>query len=302
MNMCFAGTFTIGKLGLAYTGPVFLNGIRMLIGGSILLGYYIITTREIPSIQRKDWGLMLKIIIFYDIFALLLEYWAMQYMSSLKTNMLWSSLPFVSAILGYYLFKEQLTKSKVIGLLVGTLGMVPIMLLPDERATAFSNSFLSLPEIAMMVVVFSSAYGAFLAKELFDRGYQFVLINGTMMLAGGCILLPLRLALLPIQPVVYSSFWPVIGYAIALVLMSEIVAYGIYEHLLPTHSVTFLTFSGLLCPIFGAFFSKFIFDETLYYHYYIAFVLISIGLVLFYRDVLLHQDREISQPHNHPTG
>jgi len=285
MNVFYAATFPLGKLGLQYAGAIFFTGLRMMLAGVVLLGYYLLTTKRMHTITRNDWLLMLKTVLFYDLLAFVFEFWAMQYMSSLKTNMLWSSLPFVSALLGYYFLHERLTKIKWMGLLVGTAGMVPMMLLPDERMAPLGDLFtVSLPELAMCIVVVSTAYGAFLVKKLHSRGYPLVLVNGITMLIGGSLLMTVRLSSIVWYPELYASLPHAIAYALSLVLVYDIAGCGIYGMLLGRYTLTFLSFSGLTCPIFGAIFSKLIFHETLYINYIIAFIMILIGLFLFYRD------------------
>jgi drug/metabolite transporter (DMT)-like permease len=286
MNFLYAAAFPIGKLGLQYAGPFFLLGMRWVMAGLLLLSYYLMTTKKMHRIAPEDWLLMMKTILFYDVLAFGLEYWSMEYISALKTNMLWSSLPFVSALLGYYLFSERITKIKWLGLLVGTLGMIPMMLLPDERHTPLGSM---LPEFAMCMVVLATAYGQYLVKRLFDKGYPLVLVNGITMMVGGVVLLTCRFAMLPFDAELCSSLQHVLGYGALQVMVYDIVATGIYGLLLRRYSVTFLSFSNFLCPIFGAVLSKCIFGETLYYHYFISFVLILIGLVLFYRDELSYE-------------
>jgi drug/metabolite transporter (DMT)-like permease len=288
MNILFAATFPIGKLGLDYTGPLFLSSFRMILAGIVLLTYYWCTTKRIHSMTWDDMLLVVKIIIFYDILAYLLEFWSLQYMTSLKTNMLWSSLPFVSALLGYYLSQERLTTLKWWGLFIGTIGMVPMMLLPDERMTQVGAFFtISLPEFALLVAVVATSYGAYLTKRLLDKGFPLVMINGLVTLIGGTVIMTTRLALIPLSPNLYSSFYPVLFYSLLLVFISDVGAYGIYGILIRRkYSITFINFSGFLCPIFGAVFSKLIFNEQIYYHYMVAFVFIFIGLFIFYREEL----------------
>lgn len=293
MNLCFATTFSLGKLGLQYSGPLFLLGLRMIFGGSILLTYYIIHTprAEWRSIARKDWFLTIKIILFYNVLSYVLEFWALQYMSPLKTTMLWSSLPFVSALLGYFLLQETLTPLKWWGLLIGTAGMVPVMLIPDERTTAIGGFFsISLPEMAMFVEVVAYAYGGYLAKRIFDKGYSIMLINGWCLLLGGGAMIFTRLCMIPIDPQISSAYMPTIGYALVLALVSEVIGYGIYGVLLKRkYTITFLNFSGFLCPIFAAAISNLVFQESLDYKYALAFLLILLGLFLFYREELAQE-------------
>lgn len=293
MNLCFAATFSLGKLGLQYSGPLFLLGLRMVFGGCMLLTYYMVTTprRQWRAIARKDWFLVAKVILFYNILSYVLEFWALQYMSSLKTTMLWSPLPFVSALLGYFLLQEKLTRFKWWGLIIGTIGMIPIMLVPDEQVTSLGEILsISLPEMAMFIEVVAYAYGAYLAKRMFDKGYGVVLVNGWCLLIGGVFMIAARLLLTVFNSEISVAYGPTILYALALSLVSEVIGYGIYGFLLKKgYTVTFLNFSGFLCPIFGAVISYLVFQETLEPHYIIAFALITFGLFLFYREELIHE-------------
>ncbi len=289
MNMLFAATFPLGKLGLEYSGPLLLSALRMIFAGMVLLLYYRYgSTDRRQDIAPQDWYLFVKVLMFYNLFAYVLEFWALQYMSSLKTNMLWSLLPFVSAFLGFSLLNERLTAWKWVGLSIGTMGMVPMMLLPDEQPTMFGDLFsISLPEFAMLVEVVSYAYGGYLMKRLVDRGYPFVLVNGITLLSAGCILLVVRTLMLPVQPILTTQWSMTVLYAVALALVSDIAGYSIYGLLMKRrYTITFLSFSGFLCPIFGALFSRLIFNEIISWYYGIAFILILSGLSVFYRDEL----------------
>jgi drug/metabolite transporter (DMT)-like permease len=301
MNLCFAATFSLGKLGLQYSGPLFLLGLRMIFGGCILLVYYALSTPRVQwrSIARKDWFLTIKIILFYNILSYVLEFWALQYMSPLKTTMLWSSLPFVSALLGYFLLHEKLNYLKWWGLLIGTAGMIPIMLVPDERTTALGGFFsISLPEMAMFVEVVAYAYGGYLAKRIFDKGYSITLINGWCLLLGGLAMIAVRLLMVPFSTTAISNDYAyTMLYALMLTVVSEVMGYGIYGLLLKErYTITFLNFSGFLCPIFGAGISNLVFQEAIDYKYAIAFFLILMGLFLFYREELVS---EIEALENH---
>lgn len=291
MNILFAATFPLGKLGLDYSGPLLLSALRMVLAGSVLLLYYYRSVERRHTIAPQDWYLFVKVLMFYNLFAYVLEFWALQYMSSLKTNMLWSLLPFVSAFLGFSLLNERLTVWKWIGLAIGTTGMVPMMLLPDEQVTVFGELFsISLPEFAMLVEVVSYAYGGYLMKRLVDRGYPFVLVNGITLFSAGVILFVVRCLMIPVQPVLTTHWTMTLLYASGLALVSDIAGYGIYGLLMKRrYTITFLSFSGLLCPIFGAIFSMLIFHEVISWYYGVAFVLILLGLSVFYRDELGHE-------------
>lgn len=292
MNMLWALPFVIGKLAMQHVGPVLFTALRMTIAGVVLLTYYALTTKRVHRIAPQDWLIMLQTVLFYEMLATILENWSLEHMSALKTNLLWSSLPFVSAFMGRYLENERLTKMKWLGMAFGIVGMIPVILLPDEREGLLQTVWtISQYELAMCFVVVSTAYGGFLVKRLLDKGYPLELTYGMTMLAGGVFLLGGRLALLPWNPELgIMSIWPVLAYSSALVLTQDVLAYGIYGRLLRRYSVTFLNFSCFLNPIFCAVFSWLVLHEEFYpMHYGIAFVLILTGLFFFCKEELVKE-------------
>jgi len=59
-----------------------------------------------------------------------------------------------------------------------------------------------------------------------------------------------------------------------------------YGTLLRKYSITFLTFAGFLCPLFGTFFGWFFREETITWHYWVSLSAITAALFIFYREEL----------------
>lgn len=296
MQALFALTFPIGKLALAYTGALFLVGLRMVLAGVMLLSYYCATQPWKP-ISKSDWWLFGKMALFAVYFSFVPEFWALETMSSLKTNILWSSLPFISALLSYYLLHERLTKNKWFGLTIGLVGMLPVIFMTGPEELLVGQVWhISLPDVMMALAVTSCAYGWFLMKELLQRGHAIIFINGITMLLGGMLCFVTKF-LQTMQSVnhepLYTQFLPVLGYTLILIIISNIIGYTIYGYLLRFCSLTFLSFTGFLCPLFGALLSKLLLNEQLHYQYMIAFFSVLVGLWVFYRDEFLH-DKKIA--------
>lgn len=284
MQALFAATFPIGKLALEYTGPIFLTAIRFIIAGILLLTFYCIfnSTKPLKKITGTDWLLLIKTAFFYVFLAYIPEFWALIDLSSFKTNMLWSSYPFVSALLSYFLIHERLTKNQLIGICIGLMGTVPILLTCDTAQQATRCPGLS--EISLFIAIVSTAYAWFLIKELLNKNYPLLFINGTTMLIGGLMSLACALILQTPGEALYTDGMAFLGYTMALVISANIIAYTIYGKLLNKHSITFLSFSGSLCPIFGAIYGKIFMHEQLALSYAFAFVIIIFGLYIFYKD------------------
>ncbi len=291
MQALFALTFPIGKRGLEYADPLFLTGLRMVIAGLVMLAYFWWDRRRektqvlLPPLTLEAIFLFCKTSFFYVYLAFVPEFWALQSMSSFKSNLLWLGFPLVSAVLSFYLLGERLSVLQRVGLLVACVGMIPVLLVSEQAGAARDMICFSWPEFMMMVAVVSTAYAWFLIKRLLERGYPLVLINGITMLIGGLLCFGTEI-IAPMRVPAYSSLLDALVYAIALVVIANIIAYQLYGYLLQTYSITFLSLSGFLCPVFGALISVCFLQEPLYVEYLISFILIVIGMALFYRDEL----------------
>lgn len=285
MNALFAATFPLGKLALQYTGPVFLTAVRMLIAGSILFFYSYVKENKKIKIHKEDYWLFAKTSFFYIFLAFVPEFWALNYLTSIKTNLLWSAQPFLAAVLGFFILSERLNYKKIVALCIGFLGMLPIIFHTDKGENGMAQMFsISLPEFALFVAVFSTIYGWFLIKQLLDKVYSLSLINGITMTLGGLLCLVTSFGeQLYFQHELYTNVGAVLGYSFLLVLISNVLAYGIYGYLLSRYSITFLSFSGFTCPLFGFIYS-YLMGETIPFAYMYGCGLIIVGLYIFYLE------------------
>jgi drug/metabolite transporter (DMT)-like permease len=285
MNALFAATFPLGKFALQYASPVFLTATRMLLAGCLLFLYSAFIEKNKIKVHKKDWWLFAKTSFFYIFLAFVPEFWALNYLTSIKTNLLWSAQPFLAAILGFFILSEKLNYKKLFALFIGFLGMLPIIFTVDQGEQGLAHLFaISLPEFALFVAVFSTIYGWFLIKQLLDKGYSLSLINGITMSLGGilCLVTSFGEQLFYHQELC-NNFSVVLGYSLLLVLISNVLAYSIYGYLLSRYSITFLSFSGFTCPLFGFLFS-YLMGETIPFSYISGCALIILGLYIFYLE------------------
>jgi drug/metabolite transporter (DMT)-like permease len=251
------------------------------------------------SIEKKDWPLITRIIIFHIFSAYVLEFWALQYVTSAKACLLYNLSPFITALFSYFLFAEKVVTRQVYGLIIGFLGFIPILLsqTPLEKAE-FHIGFLSWPEMALILSVTSSAYGWMTMKKLLNRGYSFVLINGIGMLGGGILSLCGSLLIdgLPVinnVPLVIPALVKYVGlcgenicmltlYTIMIIIIANIIGYNLYAHLLSQYSATFLSFAGFVTPLFAAMLGWIFLHESVTWHFFATLLLVLCGLYLFH--------------------
>lgn len=280
-----ASTFVFAKKAVAAADPFFLITSRMILSGIILMVWAYLTKKKI-SIEKSDLPLFFATALFHIFLAFNLEFWALQYVSALKTIMIYSTTPFITALLSYLIYKELLSLKKIIGVGIGLLGMAPLFWGAASSSEFGLNAFslhVLAPELILLAAVFSAAYAWFLVKKLMTRDYNLLVINGYAMLIGGLASVGPFLLLgntqAPIKDLSSFLLW-----TLGLIFVANICVYNLYGWLLQSYSLTFISFAGFLCPIFGAIFEYFFLGGSIAYTHYISFIFIFIGLRIFYQE------------------
>lgn len=299
--ICFAASFTAGKTALDYGPPFLLIAIRFTFAGIILFSYLFGFAHKRLSIRAKDVGLLVQIVLFHIMGAYLLEFWGMQYITSIKACFLYSLSPFMTAILAIVFLKEHISRKQFLGLSIGFMGFMPMLLTYDKAELVVGKEwFLSIPEIAMIASVVCSAYGWIVVKKLMNRGYTPFEINGIGMLLGGLLSFPLSFAFEGchiIKPAVDSIFTGLLdaqgaGLAIYLInigfliILANIIGYNLYGFCLKRYSATFVSLAGATTPLFAAIFGVLLRHEKVTWHFGLSLVIVATGLYLYYQDEL----------------
>lgn len=282
MYAILAATFIFAKQTLNYAPPFFILGLRMTLGGGVLLAYAWCT--QAKKICREDIGLFIATMFFHIYLTYTLEFWALQYVSALKTTIIFSATPFITALLNYFIHQEGLTPKKLCGILIGLVGLLPMFI---EQASTVGSSYdllqVSLPEVVLLVAVTSAAYAWFIIKKLMIKGYATSTINGFAMFVGGLAsFLTAGLTENLSNPI--SNVLPFVGWLGLLILSSNIIMYNMYAWLLQRYSIVFVSLTGFLCPSFAALFDWFFITGTYSITAFVATIFIGFGLMIFYSD------------------
>ncbi|MCX6994381.1 MAG: DMT family transporter [Chlamydiae bacterium] len=274
-----ASTFVFAKFSLDYAQPIFVIGFRMTLAGALLLGYLVFFKRKSLKLKKSDLFIFLRVAFFHIYLAFVAEFWSLQYITSSKANLIYSLTPFIAAGLSYFLLKERLSKRKLLGIVIGILGIIPILI---SQGTDFS--MLSKAEIVLLIAVVSASYAWFDIKKLMNKGYSLLMINGFSMFVGGIAAFITYYA--SRDPAVPSTtnFWEFFKYVSLLVVLSNVIFYNLYGWLLKRYTITFLTFCGFLSPLFGVFMGWAFRGEAISWPYWVSLSLITFALFIFYRE------------------
>lgn len=285
MYAAFAATFPLAKLAVAQTtSPLFFLALRMLCAGLGMLFYSLLVQKERPKLTTTDFFDLVSAGFFAIFVAFGFEFWAIQYVSSVKVNIFYSLSPFVTALLARITGQEQLSARKIVGLCIGFGGMIPLSLNALGNGISAQIFPTSLYDGALLISVISAAYAWFIIKRLINRGYPLLFINGAMTLLGGLMCGVAHIySYSGVFAPVYS--WPsLLLYMSLLIMISNVLGYTMYGMLLRKYSLTFLSFSGFMCPLFGMLYGFLLMGEPFSMTYILSLGCVFAGLSLFYWD------------------
>lgn len=286
-----AMTFINSNLMLGNPYPFFVGMLRAFGSFFFLFSYLLLFNRaalDNLALPRSGWK---DLFIFGGLVHGLVMCglsFSVQYTDPVNVCFILAMSPFITAIMQYFMGHETLTTKKVLGLLVGFAGVIPILLQSDHGAYADVPHHL---ELLGSVVCFAStvlfAYGWIAMKRFLSvHGHHSItVINSIAMFVGGCVslffyILTQNTALFSLS---LSADFP---HLMTAFVFSSTLTYMIYASLLKTYSATFIAFAGFLEPVFGMLYG------AAYMGYKVnavsvgAIVVLFIGLYIFYREEL----------------
>lgn len=290
MYALIASSFSMGKVLLTYASPIFLVGIRMSLAGSILLTYYLVWSKKHLSIKEKHYSLYLQIIVLGIYTAYIFRFFGLKYLTSSKTAFIFNSSPFFTALFSHLLLGDTITKRQWLGLIIGFLGLIPILISSSPIEQEWGEFFfISWPELAVICAVALHAYSWLVVRKLIkDKAHTPTMVNGVTMFCGGLLALATAPLVEGIESFTkpFEHVVPFLGWLLFIVIVSNVICSNLYGHLLKKYSPTFLSLCGFLVPIFAVLYGWGFLGEKISWHFYASCAIVFVGLYLFYQDEL----------------
>jgi len=286
MHALFGMSFPISKMLLKYTTPIFFTAIRMVIAGLILLVYQVGYARKRFHFDRKHWWMYLQVIFFGVYVTYILRFWGLVQLSAAKTAFLFNTAPFFTALYAYLMEKERLNKEQWAGLLLGFMGILPVLFTSSTSERSFGEFFVfSWAELAVLAAVATHCYSWMIMRRLIRvEHYAPTLINGICLTVGGGAALGTSFFIESPPPIADLGYF--MAWLMVVILISNIISHNLYGYLLHSYSATFLSFTGFLGPLFAAFYGWMFLSEKITWHFGASALCVLLGLYLFYRHEL----------------
>lgn len=266
LSVLWGGSFLFIRVAVPLLGPVILMLLRVLIAGVALLLYALLTRQRLELRQRWLHYLVIGIINSAIPFTLIAS--AELYLTAGFAAILNATSPLFGALVAALWIKEALTLRKVLGLLLGLLGVVVLV------------GWSPLPFSARLVLALAASLGGALMygiagvyTRVYARGANSVALATFSQLGAALFLLPF----LSVTPAPQLPTTIVALSVLALALICTAFAYLIYFRLIenvgPTRALT-VTF---LAPVFGVLWGVLLLHEPLTWSTVLGFAIILLG-------------------------
>ncbi len=221
-------------------GPVVLMDARVLLAGGALV-LYALAVRRVPSFKGQ-WRSFLILGAINGAIPLTLIAAAELNLPASLAAMLNATVPLFTALVAAVWLKDRLTFKKVIGLLMGLVGVSVLVGLSPLPLTGI----ILLSAGASLLAALCYAFGNVYASRNF-KGTSSLALSIGQQLATGVVLIPFALIHLPTT---FPSTEVILAF-LGLSLISTSIAYLLYFHLIQTVGATRTSIVTFLVPVFG---------------------------------------------------
>ncbi len=250
LGALWGGSFLFIRVAVPALGPFLLVELRVGLAAAVL-SLYALAIGRVPKIRAR-WRSFLVLGFLNAAVPFSLISASEIYLTASLAAILNSTTVMFTAIVAAVWMGDALTARKVVGILLGIVG-VAVLVGWDPIPV---DGFVLLSVVAMLVASLSYALGATYAKQAFSGIPPLTMAIGQLS-GATALMLPLAVVSLP-----DGAPSPIVAFSmIALALLSTAAAYMIYFRLIENVGPTSTVSVTLLVPVFGLLFGVFLLDE-----------------------------------------
>ncbi|MEX2161062.1 MAG: DMT family transporter [Anaerolineales bacterium] len=244
LSLAWGSSFFWIKIAIQEIGPFLLVAFRVLFG---ILGLLVVLllNRQSVSLNRRTWGVLLLLGLTNTAMPFVLISWAEQHIDSAVAAILNSSMPLFTMVIAHFaLLDDKMTVQRVLGLLVGFLGVV-VLSLRDLGGDVRLNL---LAQGAMILAVLCYAGSTVFARRN-TKGIPPVVQALIPLLSADALIWAAAFAFE--APVVLPSAAVTWGALVWLGLIGSCIAYMLYYYLLHSVGPTRISMVTYMFPVVG---------------------------------------------------
>ena len=269
----FGSAFVLIELSLNSFSPTQIAFFRVFFASIFLLIYSITQGYKLNFIY-KYFNLLFILGLSGTTIPFFLISWAQQTISSSETGILIGFMPLFTVLGSHYLFKyEKLTANKILGFIIGFLGLLILLLNNNENINFFNNIY---SKVAVIISAFFYALNALLVKKIND--IEVIPLSAVVMIFSTVQLIFLSFFSDEIYLLESEIYIDALISIIILSILSTAFATVLYYKIIQNYGPNFLSLVNYPIPVF-AFFAGIVFLKEQFNFYSILslfLVIISI--------------------------
>jgi len=272
--MLFWGfSFVWTKIALDDFRPFTILIIRLVISACFLWGISLIF-KKVKKIALRDFGWIFLLALFEPFLYFIGESYGLTMVSSTVAAVIVSTIPLVTPFAAFFLLKEKISVSNIIGIIISLLG-VYFVVLKNEYSFAISLEGLFLLLLAVLSAV---AYSMVIVK--LSGKYNVFMIISWQNTIGVFYFLPLFFIFdykyLTFQNLQWQSFIPLIKLAI----FASSLSFMFYTYGVKNFGVSKANMYTNTVPVFTLIFAWILLDEIILFKNLIGIFLVLFGLLV----------------------
>lgn len=269
--MLIGGNFTALKFALDHASPLFLAGLRTIIGGTFLIGFALFRGERLPR-SRDDLAKIFVVSFSITTVSSGLLVVGVSRVPAGVASLIASTMPLFTAVLAFALIGTKVSRLGVIGLAVGFGGTIVL------ASPSLSGQAAALGIAALVLSALAWAFGTVFMKWKDLSRVSPVMLVGVQLIMSAVVLLPFALVVEGTADMDWSlGLFVPLAYA---AIPANAVTFALLATVVRRATPTQASASAYLIPVFGVFFSWLIRDEVLGLAEVIGGILVIAGVYL----------------------
>jgi drug/metabolite transporter (DMT)-like permease len=284
LSLLWGGSFFFVEVLVDFLPPLTIVTARVTLAALALWGFIFALKLPIPK-KLKSWKALFVLGFLNNALPFCLIVWAQTQISSGLASILNATIPFFTVVIaGIFLIDERMTALKMLGVLLGLLGV--IVLIGPGALKGLDNAVLG--EIAVIIAAISYAIAGVYARRFKGLDISPLVVATGQVSSAAIMLMPLTLIIdqpWTFEPLATSALLAVLG----LAFFSTVIAYILYFRLIASAGATNAALVAFLIPVSAIILGVTFIGETLSKLDVLGMLFIGCGLLvidgrLFKRD------------------
>ncbi len=278
LSVLWGGSFFFFEILLEHWQPLTIVTLRVAIAAAVLWIVVFARRGAIPK-TGKAWFALAVIAVLNNAIPFTLIVWGQTHITAGLSSILNATTPFFTVLVaGALLADERITRGKMMGVILGIMGVV-VMIGPEVLIGGFGSGNV-LGQLAVMGAALSYAFAGVWARRFKEMGITPLIIAAGQTLIAALMLLPLALAVEAPLDTLHSASPYIWAAMIGLAVFSTAVAYLLYFRLIASAGATNASLVTFLVPISAILLGVIFLSEPFTRPQAMGMALIGLGLLI----------------------